>query len=413
MPRQKAKSKKSAPREQVEELSPDVAEMYRDIVIDVMERMDDYRSDPRVKEMVKKIKKFDFSESLYKTEELLNDAIILVGEIETEKEEMESGEMESGEKEDMESEEEEDTIIIQEDISKLKVSELKERLGSDLPESGSGKGGRVIKADLIRHLQDKIARSSKKKQITTKKVATKKVATKKKVQTVKKVSVKKKTKSKDLKCNENGKNKCPPSDKPGNTVCRTTDGKCLTRTKAGRPRGEKAMKDKIKEYFYDELAQLVGERDEVKRHVKFWKESHDDEEEVEDLPSPGVKSKKCAELGMKSLDDYHVCDEKEGCNVHTGKCTAGSSSNLKSLSSLNVGDRIIYGDANVLKTLQKSLGGKIISPQKVPEKKESSPKKVPKKVSKKESKASAEVSELREKIKKTFQDCLQRLGVKE
>lgn len=367
------------------------------------------------------------------------------------------------------------------DLSKLKVAELKKMAeDKDLEVNGTGKAGRVLKADYIRALQDDDSINSDEPYIeltmrksaspssktsrcwpgyepvpgkapyskgscrkstspspkSPPKKAPKKKSTKK---SKKKASPKKKSPKGSKICGEE-ENKCD-DDK----ICRTTDGKCISKTKAGRPWGEAKLKEAVKDYFYDSVRRIAGERSDVEAHISHWKKAR---ASASKSPSPKsaspkgkkaspeaspkkkaapkkkavAKSKKCGTQNMtkKDLDDMKECDDDQVCNVMTGRCVKDTPRNTKGKQILKVNGRVIIGEPSTIATLQKALGGTIEKPEKAapktatkttkksPVKPKTPPKKAPKKKSPpKKSKSSAD--DMREKIKQTFHECLSRL----
>jgi len=267
--------------------------------------------------------------------------------------------------------------------------------------------------------------------------------------------------SSDLKC-ENRK-KCPGA------YCDTHDGKCISKNKDGKPRNEKALKEKIgKDFVFNEKYGLIGSNDDVKAHIKLWKKIHAEKKKspkkkglvkkglvkkspvkkglvkkglvkkglvkkspvkkspVKKSPkkkglvkkSPVKKSpvvvkniKRCASADMKSFGGYDNCQENEACDVLTGKCIDNAKISKSGQNSLKVDGRTIIGDLETLKKLQNVLGGAL---NKTPEKKQKSPEKKQKSPEKKqkspEKKISAIVGASRSDIEKTFRKCLDELN---
>ena len=266
-----------------------------------------------------------------------------------------------------------------------------------------------------------------------------------------KKSPKKKSAS-GLKCED--RKKCPGK------YCDTHNGKCVSKNKDGKPRGEKSLKEEIGEkYTYNEKYGLVGSEDDVKAHIKHWKKIHAEKKKktskkspVKKTPpkktpakkSPAKKSpakkktaKRCASSDMKSFEGYNKCDEDEACDVLTGNCIDNAKITKSGQHILKVDGRTIVGDAETIKKLQKVLGGNMSllhkkdkkqkTPQtpeeKKPEKPETpekpkSPKKTPKKTPEKpktpekqkpSKPTSAAVGASREDIYRTFSECLKSL----
>jgi hypothetical protein len=281
-------------------------------------------------------------------------------------------------------------------------------------------------------------KSPKKK--SPKKKSPKKKSPKKVTPEKKKKSPKKKPVSSSLKCED--RKKCP------GCYCDTHNGKCVSKNKDGKPRGEKSLREEIgDDYVYDEKYGLVGSEADVKAHIKLWKKKHAEKKVAAGKKTPPKKispkktspkkktppkktspvkpRKTCGSSDMKSFDGYSKCEEDEICSVLTGKCVKDAATSRAGQHVLNIDGRSIIGDLETIRKLQKELGGEIvkeskISPQK-PEKKTSpkkkspvkpkSPKKSPepKKKSPVKKAESAIVAASREDIYRTFTECLAKL----
>ena len=212
-------------------------------------------------------------------------------------------------------------------------------------------------------------------------------------QSVRPETVKRKSPKRSLTCDENGHNKCPPR-----FVCRTSDGKCVKKVK-GRPIGESTLRRDIDDYYYDDKYRLVGERDDVNAHIDFWNMTRSKkgivppsspEEEISEevvakkkdvakhfdtwkklrsmakAPSPKkpsppkYKFKKCGSSTMSNLDYYPPCEDNEMCDIASGKCVDGDNiDDRDGQSMLDINGRIIVGDTDTIKRLQKKFGGEI------------------------------------------------------
>ena len=162
-------------------------------------------------------------------------------------------------------------------------------------------------------------------------------------------------------CFVKGKNICTDG-----FVC-TDKGKCIKKTKTGRPYGEKKLREKYgDEYEYNEKSRVVGRRaDVLKALAKIGlvptspeSDSSDDEQEHKyDSPKkpPKKKSSRCDDK-----DDYLACGKNELCSSVSGKCIKDIKRNRTKKSILKTTDgRTIVGTADLLNKLQKIIGGKI------------------------------------------------------
>lgn len=192
------------------------------------------------------------------------------------------------------------------------------------------------------------------KKISPKKISPKKISPKK---TSPKKTKKKKVKStitlaQQLKCNDRklyeGK------------FCDTKTGKFVAKNATGKPRNEKQFKDLYgDDYVVNEKFGIFGPKDSVDKHIKFWKE----ESGVFGVKKTkkGKKiSKYCGRSsGMKKIERYKKCDEKEICDIGTGYCVPSTSSIKKGRYILEKDGRSWIGNKETIDKVHKILGGSI------------------------------------------------------
>jgi hypothetical protein len=108
--------------------------------------------------------------------------------------------------------------------------------------------------------------------------------------------------------------------------------------------------------------------------------------------APSIKKKKVSKKGkkiskycgrssgMKKIERYKKCNEKEVCDVGTGYCVPSTSSIKKGRYTLEVDGRSLIGDKETIDKLHKTLGGSITEGKRErnekPTKKLESPKKL-------------------------------------
>ena len=171
-----------------------------------------------------------------------------------------------------------------ENLNTLKVADLVRKL-KELniaynQITGTGKGGKVIKPDMINAIKNNKVMSSPKKSVTSPKQI--KSSSPKQIKSLSPKQI--------LRCDDNGKNKCIDQ------ICRTTDGNCIKKTKAGKPFGEQRIMGAIKktgnEYKFDETYNILGTKEEVNEHIVLWSKNP--------IPSPKVKTIKTPQIKVKS-----------------------------------------------------------------------------------------------------------------
>lgn len=290
------------------------------------------------------------------------------------------------------------TIKVEENLEKMTVAALKAlvlREKIDVPLVGSGKNGRLLKKDLVMAIVDHRARSSGKKEIKVPKPEklTKSTLTKMKVSDLrkrcremgivdcktvkyigkatlidlilagKKADVKPKPapkpkvvtpeKKASFKCGTKDKRKCPAPK-----ICDVHSGKCVSRTKKrGLTKRAEDSRRKIygDDYYFDEDLGLVGRKEDVLEHIKYW--GLDTPSKPKPAPKPRT-SKKCT-----AKKDPLMCDSGELCDADTGKCIEDTPSVRKQWI-LEVNGRTIVGKKAAIERLQKVLGGEVSSPSK-------------------------------------------------
>jgi len=313
----------------------------------------------------------------------------------------------------------------------------------------------------------------------------KKPKKKPKVTPKKPVKKPKKPKKKKLKptllCFETGGNKC----KEENEVCDVEEGKCRKLTKkTRRPYGEKKLKEKYEDYTFDKENRLLGTKANVEKHVKAFKKALEkleklsvSEEEIEivikkpkvppkkkpvpkkkkkpkvspkkpvkkevDIEKPKPKPKKKPAPKKKKpipkrkpvkKEEEYPCthpnvrcpDDKPICDAETDKCREEDEEWRKGKSMLIIrGRQIIIGKPEVIRKLQKDIGGEIksaVAPKKPKKpKKPAPPKRKKPAVKKRKPRAkrkpverpkkvpSEKVLEEKEKIRAEFERCLKEL----
>jgi hypothetical protein len=273
------------------------------------------------------------------------------------------------------------TMKITENLATMTVPELKTRLstlGIDIKNvKGSGKTGGVLKQDIIRAITDfesiKIGETGKSIKLSPKKVSPKKVSPKK-------VSPKKVVKKvpDTTHCMAHGKNNCD-GDSP---ICNVVSGKCLKKTKSNEPRGAKTLMKEFGDEYYFEFDEktgtgIVGKKSDVMKHTTLKAKG----KKTKKIDEDEVKHKTCGSSKMKNVKNYKKCDKDEVCDVLTGKCHEPSEKLMKGLLTLVIDDRKMVGDRATIESLQKKIGGEIITDAKKSSSKKASPKKAsPKKV---------------------------------
>ena len=131
-------------------------------------------------------------------------------------------------------------------------------------------------------------------------------------------------------------------------ICKVVDGKgsCVTKNNNGKPRGIEKLKTEISDFKYDEENNILGSTVDVQEHIKYWKTLRNKSEKT--------VSDKCGEADMNNTKYYKECNQGLSCDIDSGKCIKPNNNRH---SKLTVGDRILLGDDNLLKTLQERLGG--------------------------------------------------------
>jgi hypothetical protein len=265
---------------------------------------------------------------------------------------------------------------ITENLATMTVPELKTRLsklGIEIKNvKGSGKTGGVLKQDIIRAITDfesiKIGETGKSIKLSPKKVSPKKVSPKK---VVKKVPG-------TTHCMAHGKNNCD-GDSP---ICNVVSGKCLKKTKSNEPRGAKTLMKEFGDEYYFEFDEktgtgIVGKKSDVMKHTTLKEKG----KKTKKIDEDEVKHKTCGSSKMKNVKNYKKCDKDEVCDILTGKCHEPSEKLMKGLLTLVIDDRKMVGDRATIESLQKKIGGEIITDVKKSSAKKTSPKKTsPKKV---------------------------------
>lgn len=303
--------------------------------------------------------------------------------------------------------------LTRETMSKMGVTELRKILvehGFELPSTY------VKKADLIEMFFGK--KPSPVKEVSppkkTKKV--KKVETPKpKKKPVKSKKTKEKVSKSKLLCDDDGMNLCKDPD-----YCNVNTGKCSKVTKKGEPYRMAVTKKNLEKsgekFMVDKKGRVYGDKDTVLAHLKkfgllkelpqdFSEEEPEEEEvvweeEVEKKPkkktpkstpvsTPRKKTpkttpvstprkntpkstpvgtpkkkveKKKASKVKKCNDEYDplICDDGKVCNAGSGRCIVDTEKNRKGKAVLVIGkDRTLIGDIEIIKKLQKELGGEI------------------------------------------------------
>jgi len=224
------------------------------------------------------------------------------------------------------------------EIMNMKVAELKElAVNLDIKISG------MKKADLQEAILKKIGKRVSSKKVPTPKLTPKDV-------------------EKLLCIDKDGNNICPEG------FCNVKTGKCVKKTKAGRPYGEAKLKADIDDFEVDTDLGFLGPRSIVgKYRLRGRKSPPKKASSPKKAPSPRPasppKPKKAAKKKASRCDDkddYVKCDDDQLCSSVSGRCVKDSAVNRKGKKVLITGDgRKIAGEEKVLKELQKVLGGKI------------------------------------------------------
>jgi hypothetical protein len=152
------------------------------------------------------------------------------------------------------------------------------------------------------------------------------------------------------------------SKKCGTDICDVETGKCVKITKKKRPYGEKKFQDAYGgEYYYDDKNAVIGKREHVldfigkmagKKPVSPRKSSP----KASPKKPTGGKKKKAT---CYDKTGYNNCDPGTICSTASGKCVADKPLNRKGKWELRVDDRVIVGTEDVIKDLNKILGGTI------------------------------------------------------
>ena len=217
------------------------------------------------------------------------------------------------------------------EIMNMKVAELKDlAVNLDIKISG------MKKADLQEAILKKIGKRVSSKKVPTPKLTPKDV-------------------EKLLCIDKDGNNICPEG------FCNVKTGKCVKKTKAGRPYGEAKLKADIDDFEVDTDLGFLGPRSIVgKYRLRGRKPSAKKEPSPKKAPSPAKKAAKKKASRCDDKDDYVKCDDDQLCSSVSGRCVKDSAVNRKGKKVLITGDgRKIAGEEKVLKELQKVLGGKI------------------------------------------------------
>ena len=175
---------------------------------------------------------------------------------------------------------------------------------------------------------------------------------------------------KAYKCGTRTDPKCPPGK-----ICDVDTGSCLTRTKAGMGKRAREAREKKygTEYYFDDEHGLVGRKQDVLDHLKYWGL-------LPKIPTPTPKRKmptpkktptpkrktptpkKCTDK-----EDPLLCDEGEICSALSGKCIKDTARNRKDRYVLITDDgRTIVGAQKTIEKLHSALGGTIEAPGKKP-----------------------------------------------
>jgi len=159
-----------------------------------------------------------------------------------------------------------------------------------------------------------------------------------------------------LLCDDNGKRKCD-DDK----ICDAFSGKCVRKTKAGRPWGESVYERAYgSDYNYDDDLGIIGSKDAIKKHKLVLGKKKSVVKKKSKSPkvvkAKGKKAKRCDDPV-----DYVDCSSNQVCNANTGKCRKDTKTARKGQYELSVMGRTIVGRKEAILKLQETLGGIIRS----------------------------------------------------
>ncbi len=157
---------------------------------------------------------------------------------------------------------------------------------------------------------------------------------------------------------EGTENKCDPNPCDSDKICITSTGRCVTKTKKGRPYGEPALKGRFgKDYSFDDALRVAGSGKAIRSMRPLLDETFE--------PSKKKKSPRgeVDVLVENCWDDIPpVCTPDEGllCSGTSGQCIVDKPSARKKKHLLHLENgQIIVGKLPHLMQLQRRLGGRL------------------------------------------------------
>jgi len=202
------------------------------------------------------------------------------------------------------------------------------------------------------------------------------------------------------KCGKKNK-KCFPN------ACSAETGECLPVLTTGELyKSVEAKQKKLhgKDYYFDKNSGLVGKKEDVDEHLKYWNKSPSSRKLSSKRKSSLRKSPSSRKLSSKrksqsgrrcdSKDNPLLCGKNKICSAKSGACVSDTTSYRKGKYVLDADGRLIIGSKDTIEKLQEILGGKVSPTDKI--KFESSPSKH---IQSKTDEDDVEISDLQQKLK--------------